>query len=89
LLIHVIFNSATKLRSVVLGAPEDGHAPKKVKLFVNRPTIGFSEAEEECAVQEFDLSAAQVGGQPLALKYVLTHLRSMDAGCRPLTEMTG
>lgn len=68
LIIHVIFNAATKLRSIVVSAADDGHAPKKVKLFTNRPTIGFSEAEDEKAVQEFDLSPAQVAGQPLALK---------------------
>lgn len=52
----------------MVSAADDGHAPKKIKLFTNRPTIGFSEAEDEKAVQEFDLSPAQVSGQPLALK---------------------
>ena len=68
LIIHVIFNAGTKLRSITISAADDGHAPKKIKLFTNRPTIGFSEAEDEKAVQEFDLSPAQVSGQPLALK---------------------
>lgn len=68
LIIHVIFNTATKLRSIVVSAADDGHAPKNIKLFTNKPTIGFSEAEDEKAVQEFDLSPGQVSGQPLTLK---------------------
>lgn len=45
-------------------------APKRVKLFVNRPTIGFSEAADSAGVQEFDLTEADLEGQQLPLKWV-------------------
>jgi PITH domain len=70
LIIHVIFNTATKLRSIVVSAADDGHAPKKIKLFTNNPTIGFSEAEDEKAVQEFVLTPEHIAGKPLTLKCV-------------------
>ncbi len=34
-----------------LHVPATLQAPKKVKLFVNRPTIGFSEAADSAGVQ--------------------------------------
>ncbi|EFN56865.1 hypothetical protein CHLNCDRAFT_144492 [Chlorella variabilis] len=61
LLIHIPFNTACKL---------SGFAPKRVKLFVNRPTIGFSEAADSAGVQEFDLTEADLEGQQLPLKWV-------------------
>jgi hypothetical protein len=68
LIIHIIFTASTKLRSITVTAADDGHAPKKIKLFTNNPTIGFSEAEDEKAVQEFQLTAAEIAGKPLNLK---------------------
>ncbi|KAL4854274.1 PITH domain-containing protein [Chlorella vulgaris] len=61
LLIHIPFNTACKL---------SGLAPKKVKLFVNRPTIGFSEAADSAGVQELELSEEDVEGKQLQLKLV-------------------
>jgi hypothetical protein len=69
LIIHINFNGTTKLRSIVIAAPDDGHAPKNVKLFINRPTIGFSEAEDENPAQSLDLTQEQLSGQPIPLKY--------------------
>jgi hypothetical protein len=45
-----------------------GHAPRKVRLFINRPSLGFSEAADFPAVQEFELSEADLEGKPLPLK---------------------
>lgn len=71
LLIHINFNASAKLRSILIAAPNDDHAPKHVKLFANRATIGFSEAEEEGAVQTFELSEENLAGKPVPLKYAL------------------
>lgn len=47
-----------------------GSAPKKVKLFVNFQTLGFSEAEDYEPTQEFELSPEDVkeGGKPITLQ---------------------
>lgn len=70
LLLHINFTAAAKLRSITIAAPNDDHAPKHVKLFANRATIGFSEAEEEGAVQSFELNPENLAGQPVPLKCV-------------------
>ena len=44
------------------------HAPRKVKLFINKPSLGFSEAADFPAAQEFELSEADLEGKPLQLK---------------------
>ena len=43
-------------------------APKRIKLFVNQPTIGFSAAADASGVQELELSEAQLGGEQIPLK---------------------
>lgn len=45
--------------------------PRRVKLFINRPTIGFSEATDEAAAQELELSVDDLKGDvPLPLRCV-------------------
>ena len=52
LLIHIPFNTACKLSGLVLKSVKSAEqAPKRVKLFVNQPTIGFSEAADTAGVQ--------------------------------------
>ncbi|KAI7836452.1 hypothetical protein COHA_009669 [Chlorella ohadii] len=71
LLIHVPFNSACKLSGLVVKSTKSpDQAPKRIKLFVNRPTIGFGEAADAAGVQEFDLSESDLEGQQLQLKLV-------------------
>jgi len=48
------------------GKPEQ--APKKIKLFVNRPTIGFGEAADLAGQHEFELTEKELGGEPVQLK---------------------
>jgi hypothetical protein len=44
-------------------------APRKVRVFVNRPSLGFSEAESDPAEAEFELTAeAATEGRPQALR---------------------
>eukprot|EP00891_Asterochloris_glomerata_P003441 jgi/Astpho2/3441/Aster-07041 len=71
LLIQITFNMAVKLNSLVVkGTDTEGKAPRRVKLFINRPSIGFSEAESEPAVQEFELEQKHLEGEPVQLRYV-------------------
>ena len=60
---------AVKLTSISIRAPEADKAPRRVRVFVNRPSIGFPEAESDPAAAEFELSAYSVAnGTPQALK---------------------
>ncbi|KAL4420910.1 hypothetical protein ABPG77_001251 [Micractinium sp. CCAP 211/92] len=71
LLIHIPFNTACKLSGLVVKSTKSAdQAPKRVKLFVNQPTIGFGEAADAAGVQEFDLSEEEVKGTQLQLKLV-------------------
>ncbi|KAL6767327.1 PIT1 [Auxenochlorella protothecoides x Auxenochlorella symbiontica] len=45
-------------------------APRSVKLFVNRPTIGFSEAADTAGQADVELTPAQAAGEPIPLKLV-------------------
>jgi len=60
LLFTVAFKSIVSVRNIKFVAPDDGSAPKKVKLFVNRLNMNFDDAEEQKAAQEFELSRDDV-----------------------------
>lgn len=49
-----------------------------MQLFLNTPSLGFSDVESNTPVQEFELTAAQLGGEAIPLKVVkfqrVTHL---------------
>jgi hypothetical protein len=71
LLIHITFNQAVKLSSLVIRSHETkGKAPRRVRLFINRPSLGFSEAESEPAPQEIDLTDKELEGTPVQLRFV-------------------
>mmetsp|Transcript_17635 Transcript_17635/g.49302 ORF Transcript_17635/g.49302 Transcript_17635/m.49302 type:complete len:170 (-) Transcript_17635:121-630(-) len=71
LLIHIPFNQVVKLHSIVIRAPSDGTGPKRVRLFINRTALGFSEASDEAATQDIELSEEDISaGKPLPLKFV-------------------
>ncbi|KAK9806283.1 hypothetical protein WJX72_008448 [[Myrmecia] bisecta] len=71
LLIHIPFNTAVKLHSLVIkGAESKSHGPRRVKLFINKPSLGFADASDLPAVQEFELSEEDLEGKPLLLKFV-------------------
>ncbi len=62
--------AAVKLTSLTVKAVGvGGQAPRRVKLFTNRPNLGFNEATSFPASQEFILSEADLEGKPLQLKY--------------------
>ncbi|XP_046856861.1 thioredoxin-like protein 1 [Xenia sp. Carnegie-2017] len=61
MLISISFNLPVKLHSLQLFAPDDGTAPKTVKIFINQTrTLGFDEAEKTAFVQELNLTAEDV-----------------------------
>lgn len=64
----VVVVPAVKIHSLHILGPEDGSGPKDVKLFINNPTLGFSEADEYPAVQDIELSKANLNGEPIILR---------------------
>ncbi|KAJ2659106.1 hypothetical protein IW148_004399 [Coemansia sp. RSA 1199] len=70
LVLHVSFNQAIKLHSIMLKASGD-RAPKSIKLFVNRTDVGFDDAESAEATQEIEMSAdVYEKGGVVNLRYV-------------------
>lgn len=70
LLIALAFTSAVKIHSLRISGPDDGRAPKAVKLFVNPgASIDFSDAEGMEADQQLDLTPETLG-ERLELKFV-------------------
>lgn len=64
-------DTAVKLNSLLIKSAGTGdQAPKHIKLFCNRQSLGFSEAADFAAVQEFDLTPEQLDGKPVLLRQV-------------------
>ncbi|KAJ6606667.1 PITH domain-containing protein [Mycena vulgaris] len=74
LLLNIPFNQSVRVRSIVIKSSVGPQAPKRVKLLVNRPSIGFEdveEAEEPEVAQIIDLDEEDVkAGRPVALRFV-------------------
>jgi thioredoxin len=56
LIISVPFNQTVKLHSLKLVAASKAHAPKTIKLYVNRPTLGFDEVDSVEPTQTLELT---------------------------------
>mmetsp|Transcript_13978 Transcript_13978/g.23157 ORF Transcript_13978/g.23157 Transcript_13978/m.23157 type:complete len:198 (+) Transcript_13978:49-642(+) len=69
LLLNIAFATKVKLHSVEVRAPEDGRAPRSLKLFINRTNFGFDEAEDVEPEQKIELSDDALGTKIL-LKFV-------------------
>ncbi|KAK3275631.1 hypothetical protein CYMTET_16251 [Cymbomonas tetramitiformis] len=70
LLIYVPFSQKVKLHSLVLKATDAAKAPKNIKLYVNKPSMGFSDCDAPGA-QELELLPEELSkGEPITLKYV-------------------
>ena len=54
-----------RLHSLLFAAPEDGRAPKSVKLFANRDNLDFDGAKDATADHEFTFEDASSFGQRL------------------------
>ena len=72
ILLHVPFQQSARLSGIIIKstrAPES--APSVVKLFVNRPTIGFAEAMESDPTWKIELTKDQLrGDDPIILPVV-------------------
>ncbi|KDN51695.1 hypothetical protein RSAG8_00242, partial [Rhizoctonia solani AG-8 WAC10335] len=45
LLLNLYFNQAVRIRSIVIHTTDAPHAPKAIKLAINRPALGFEDVE--------------------------------------------
>ncbi|CAE6521878.1 unnamed protein product [Rhizoctonia solani] len=45
LLINLYFNQAVRIRSILIHTADASHAPKTIKLAINRPALGFEDVE--------------------------------------------
>jgi hypothetical protein len=66
LLVNIPFTQAVRLTGLALAGPSAGApgsdpdaAPKTVRLFVNRPSLGFAEAEADPSAQDIELSPGE------------------------------
>jgi len=69
LLIFFPFKNTIKLHSIKIDAPEDGSAPKTIKLFVNNTSLNLNLAERERATQEIVLTEKDINAVT-SLKFV-------------------
>jgi len=61
--------AAVKLNSLVIkSSGTEGRGPRSIRLFKNTPSIGFGEAENAPAVQEFELTEKELEGEALTLR---------------------
>ncbi|KAH8482447.1 hypothetical protein H0E87_029766 [Populus deltoides] len=55
LLVYIPFTSDVKIKSISIVGGADGTSPSKMRAFINRDGIDFSDAQSMQAVQEWDL----------------------------------
>lgn len=69
--------AVVKLQSIVVkSSSAEGRAPRRVKVFTNNASLGFSEATDQEPVQEFTLTEEQVEeGKPLTLRCKAPQMR--------------
>lgn len=74
LLLNIPLNQSTKIRAIRFGTRDQDaatKAPKTVRLFVNRPTIGFDDADSLEPAQEVELNEQQASGkEAVQLRFV-------------------
>ena len=68
LMIHLQFNETVKVHSLTFlgfdgagGGVDVERSPRIVKVFVNRPSMGFSDAEDVIPTEEFELTEEEIG----------------------------
>jgi len=65
ILLHVCFNQAVKIHSLIIQGPED-NGPKDLKVFINQTrSLDFDEAERNVCLQEFDLKPEDLKDETL------------------------
>ncbi len=64
-----MWSAAVKLNSLVIkSSGSEGKGPRSIRLFKNTPSIGFGEAENAPAIQEFELTEKDLEGEALTLR---------------------
>ncbi|TFK42855.1 PITH domain-containing protein [Crucibulum laeve] len=82
LLLNIPFNQAVRIHSILFQTSNESQAPHIVKIFANRPSIGFEDvedAEEPDVAQALTLSKEEVlEGKPVSLRFVrFQHVNSL------------
>lgn len=72
LILTIAFSQAVKIHSLKIEAPNDGRAPKTIKIFTNQPSsVDFDQAEGMEAIQKLDLTPEDVSGEKvIPLRFV-------------------
>jgi len=74
LLMNIPFNQSVRVKSIVIKSSDIAHAPKKIKLAINRQSLGFddvADAEEPAVAQILELDEETVKeGKPVSLRFV-------------------
>jgi hypothetical protein len=65
LLIKIGFREKVRLHSLGISGPDDGHAPARIKLFIDKQSMSFSDAESVQPRQELVLSSTGPAEVPL------------------------
>ncbi|KAI8470651.1 MAG: PITH domain-containing protein [Monoraphidium minutum] len=69
LLFNIPFQQKVKIQSITIKGPADGSAPKSVKIYVNRTSMGFSDVDSVPAALSVSLSGAgSEEGETVVLK---------------------
>ncbi|KAJ3524258.1 hypothetical protein NM688_g8593 [Phlebia brevispora] len=82
LLLNIPFNQSVRIRSIVLKGSVPAQQPRLIKLFINRPTLGFGDVEDAMepeAAQVIELTEEQVSqGKRIPLRFVrFQHVNSL------------
>eukprot|EP00775_Hariotina_reticulata_P010262 gene10262-10421_t len=75
LLVNIHFNQKVRIHSIVIKGPEE-EGPKLVKLYTNRMSLGFSDADSVPCAQQLDLTSKELAGEAVVLK--LTKFNSVN-----------
>ncbi|PCH38768.1 DUF1000-domain-containing protein [Wolfiporia cocos MD-104 SS10] len=71
LLLNITFNQTVRIRSILIKSSNVTQAPRKIRLLVNRISLGFDDIEDGEIAQEFELTEEQVReGKRIPLRYV-------------------
>ncbi|XP_074578047.1 PITH domain-containing protein At3g04780-like [Curcuma longa] len=77
LLIYIPFTQVVKLHSAVITGPEE-EGPRTVQLFANKEHMGFSNVNDYPPSDSLSISADNLKGKPVTLKYVkFQNIRSL------------
>ncbi|KAF9062049.1 DUF1000-domain-containing protein [Rhodocollybia butyracea] len=74
LLMNIAFNQSVRVKSIIIKSNDVAHAPKKIKLAINKPSLGFddvADAKEPAVAQILELDEETVKeGKPVVLRFV-------------------